>query len=252
MIRTLIVEDEAPAARRLEKMLKALDSGIEIVGVADTVAGAVEWLQTNRHPDLIMLDIQLGDGLSFSIFRRVKVESYVIFTTAFDEYAIQAFELNSIGYLLKPVDIGGLEAALTKFRKMHGTKQSIDIEGIVRAMEERKERHRKRFVVNVGNRLRIVEAESVAYFYSLEKSTFLCTFENKHYPIEYSLDAVEAMVDGAQWFRVNRSFVVSMKSILRIDIMSKSRIKITTDPPFQGEVMVSGTRTPQFREWLEG
>lgn len=252
MIRTLIIEDETPAARRLEKMLMALDDEIEIVGVADTVEGAVEWLQANRHPDLIMLDIQLGDGLSFSIFRRIKVESYVIFTTAYDEYAIQAFELNSIGYLLKPVDGGRLKDALTKFRKMQNAQQSIDIEGIVRAMEEQKERHRKRFVVNIGNRLRIVEADSVAYFYSLEKSTFLCTFENKHYPLEYSLDAVQSMVDSTRWFRVNRGFIVSMKAIARIDIMSKSRIKITTDPSFDGEVMVSGPRTPQFRLWLEG
>lgn len=251
MIRTLIIEDETLAARRLEKMLKALDDEIVIVGMADTVAGALEWLQANSHPDLIMLDIQLGDGLSFSIFRRVKVESYVIFTTAYDEYAIQAFELNSVGYLLKPVDSDRLETALMKFRKMREVRQSIDIESIVRAMEERKERHRKRFVVNVGNRLRIVEADSVAYFYSLEKSTFLCTFENKNYPLEYSLDAVEAMVDSTRWFRINRSLIVSMKSIARIDIMSKSRIKVTTEPPFQGEVMVSGPRTPQFRRWLE-
>jgi two-component system LytT family response regulator len=252
MIRTLIIEDETPAAQRLGKMLKSLDDEIEIVGMADTVEGAVKWLQLNRHPDLIMLDIQLGDGLSFSIFSRIKVESYVIFTTAYDEYAIQAFELNSIGYLLKPVDINGLNAALTKFRKMRDTHQSIDIEGIVRAMKESKERKSKRFVVNTGNRLRIVEADSVAYFYSLEKNTFLCTFDNRHYPLDYSLDAIEAMIDGLKWFRVNRSLIVSLKAIARIDIMSKSRIKVTVEPPFGGEVMVSGPRSPQFRRWLEG
>jgi len=251
MIRTLIIEDESPAARRLEKMLQALDNEIEIVGVTDTVAASVEWLSKNRQPDLIMLDIQLGDGLSFSIFRQVKVESYVIFTTAYDEYAIQAFELNSIGYLLKPVSASGLEASLAKFRKMHGVPQTIDIESIIQTMEERRERVRKRFVVNVGSRLRVIEAANVGYFYSLEKNTFLCTTDDKHYPLEYSLDTIEAMLEDSAWFRVNRGFIVSMKAIVRIDIMSKSRIKLTTEPHFKEEIMVSGPRTPKFRTWLE-
>jgi DNA-binding LytR/AlgR family response regulator len=251
MINLLIVEDEQPAARRLQKMLLELDPEINIVGVADTVDTAVNWLSTKPQPDLIMLDIQLGDGLSFSIFNRVKVSSYVIFTTAYDEYAIRAFDLNSIGYLLKPVEKEKLNSALQKFRSMGNARQDLDIRQIIQAIDERKEQHKKRFVVNVASRIRIIDTGSIAYFYSMEKGTYICTSDNKHYPLEYSLDSIEDMVDSASFFRVNRAFLVSLKAISRIDVVSKSRIKLTTDPPFTGEVLVSGPKSSDFRTWID-
>ncbi|MDZ7635058.1 MAG: LytTR family DNA-binding domain-containing protein [Bacteroidales bacterium] len=251
MIRTLIVEDEQHAARRLQNLLRELDSEIEIAGVTDTVESTVDWLGTNPSPDLIMLDIQLGDGLGFSIFSRINVDSYIIFTTAFDEYAIKAFELNSIGYLLKPVDSHKLSEALSKFRKLGEKRQNIDIAQIIKSIEERNEQYKKRFIVNVANRIRIIETGAIAYFYSMEKSSFFCTFDNKHYPVEFSLDSVEGMVNMEHFFRINRAFLINLKAITRIDILSKSRIKLTVDPPFSGEVMVSGTKSPEFRAWLE-
>lgn len=251
MIRTLIIEDEWPAAHRLEKMLKTIDDEIEIVGITDTISGSVEWLTNNQHPDLIMLDIQLGDGYCFSIFKKIKVESYVIFTTAYDEFAIQAFDLNSIGYLLKPIDEKALSNALEKFRKMRGMQKTIDIEALVKAMEEKRERFRKRFAVNIHNRIKIIDIDTVAFFYSLEKSSFMCTYDNKHYPVEYSLDTIETMIDHNLWFRINRGFIVSLKAISGISVISKSRIKITTEPPYNQELVVSGPRTPYFRSWIE-
>lgn len=251
MIRTLIVEDEQPAARRLQNLLRQLDMDIEIVGVTDTVESTVAWLSDNPAPDLIMLDIQLGDGLGFGIFNRINVDSYIIFTTAYDEYAIKAFELNSIGYLLKPVDSHKLRDALIKFRKLGEKSQKIDIAHIITSIEERKEQYKKRFIVNVANRIKIIETGSIAYFYSMEKSSFFCTFDNKHYPIEFSLDSVEGMVNKEHFFRINRAFLINLKAITKIDVMSKSRIKLTVDPPFSGEVMVSGPKTPEFRAWLE-
>jgi DNA-binding LytR/AlgR family response regulator len=251
MIRTLIVEDEQPAARRLQNLLRELDRDIEIAGVTDTVEGTVNWLSNNPPPDLIMLDIQLGDGLSFSIFTRIKVDSYIIFTTAYDEYAIKAFELNSIGYLLKPVDSHKLGEALRKFRKLGEKSKNIDLAHLLKSIEEKKEQYKKRFIVNVASRIRIIDTSSIAYFYSMEKSSFICTFDNRHYPVEFSLDTVERMVDKEHYFRVNRAFLINLKAIAKIDIMSKSRIKLTVDPPFSGEVMVSGPKSPEFRVWLD-
>jgi len=251
MIRTLIVEDEQPAAKRLLDLLRELDRDIEISGVTDTVEGTVDWLSNNPAPDLIMLDIQLGDGLSFGIFSRINVDSYIIFTTAYDEYAIKAFELNSIGYLLKPVDSNKLSDAIRKFRKLGNTSQNIDIANIIRRIEEQKEQYKKRFIVNIANRIRIIETASVAYFHSMEKSSFICTFDNKHYPVDLSLDSVEGMVDKDHFFRINRAFLINLKAITKIDVMSRSRIKLTLDPPFSGEVMVSGPKSPEFRAWLD-
>lgn len=251
MIRTLIVEDEQPAARRLQNLLRELDRDIEIAGVTDTVESTVDWLSSNPSPDLIMLDIQLGDGLGFGIFSRINVDSYIIFTTAYDEYAIKAFELNSIGYLLKPVDSHKLSEALRKFRKLGEKSQNIDIAHIIKSIKDRKEQYKKRFIVNVANRIRIIETGSIAYFYSMEKSSFICTFDNKHYPVEFSLDSVEGMVDKEHFFRINRAFLINLKAITKIDIISKSRIKLTVDPPFSGEVMVSGPKSPEFRAWLD-
>jgi len=251
MIRTLIVEDEQPAAGRLQKLLAELDNDIDVVAVTDTVESTVRWLTTNLQPDLILLDIQLGDGLSFGIFSRVKVDSYIIFTTAYDEYAIKAFELNSIGYILKPVDKQKLGAAIKKFKTLENRNQNIDIEHIIKSITGQEKQYKKRFIVNIANKIRIIETDSIAYFFSMEKSTFICTFDNKHYPIEASLDSVEEMVDKEQFFRCNRAFLVNLRAIRKIDILSKSRIKLSVDPPFASDLMVSSPKSPEFRAWLD-
>jgi len=250
MIYTLIVEDEEPAATRLIRLLKNLDEDIEIAAVTDTVESAVKWLNNHKQPDLLILDIQLGDGLSFDIFRKVKVDSYVIFTTAYDEYAVRAFETNSIDYLLKPVDEGKLARSLEKYRKYSGN-IGPDLDNLIETIEKRKEKYKKRFVVTVASRIRVIETPEIAYFYSKDKNTFLCTRDNHHYPLESSLDNIAEIIDPGLFFRISRQFIVSYRNILKIDILSKSRIRIITDPPSEEEMLVSTTRTSEFRNWLD-
>ena len=251
MIRNIIIEDEQPAALRLKKLLTSIDQDIEIIAILDTVESAEKWFSLNQQPDLIMLDIQLGDGLSFDIFRKVKIDSYVIFTTAYDEYAIKAFEVNSIDYLLKPVDEKRLENSIKKYRKFKSASQSDNINNLLETIENRSSRFKKRFVVSIANKIKVVETKDVSYFYSKEKSTFLCTTDNRHYPLDFSLDHIEEMLNPEVFFRVSRQFIVQFGSITKIDILSKSRIRLETNPSSGEEIMVSSARTAEFRQWLD-
>jgi DNA-binding LytR/AlgR family response regulator len=251
MIRTLIIEDEEPAARRLGKMLTGIEPSIEILETIDSVESSVKWLEENGSPDLIMLDIQLADGLSFEIFRKVSVNSFVIFTTAYDEYAIKAFELNSIDYLLKPVDRSRLEQSILKYKKITGSQRGTDIQALLETLEGRKSTYKKRFAVNIGSRIVSVETSSVAWFYTLEKSTYLCSDENRHYPLDFSLEHLEQLLDPDQFFRVNRQYLVRYSAIRNIRILSKSRIKLELQPPPKEDLLVATARTHEFRLWLD-
>jgi DNA-binding LytR/AlgR family response regulator len=251
MINTLIIEDEQPAALRLIRLLKKIDQSIEITGVVDTVDAALKWFSNNATPDLIMLDIQLGDGISFEIFRKVRIDSYVIFTTAFDEYAIRAFEVNSIDYLLKPVDENKLATSLEKYRRLRIIPGEMNYEKLIETLEKRKGKYKKRFVVSIANKIKVIQTDEIAYFYSKEKNSFACTSDNRHFPLDFSLDHLEEMVDPESFFRINRQFIVRNTNISKIEILSKSRIRIETLPPADEEIMVSSARTSEFRSWLE-
>jgi len=251
MIRTLIVEDEEPAAARLEKLLKEVKPGIQLLDIIDSVEAAVKWFEKNDPPELLMLDIQLADGLSFDIFKQIKVDSFVIFTTAFDEYAIRAFELNSIDYLLKPVDPDKLRNSIRKYRELAGRNHQVNIESLMETLEHRKSSFKKRFAVNVGSKIISVETRSVAYFYSMEKSTFLCTNGNHHYPLDFSLEHLEQLLDPELFFRINRQVIIQYNSIEKIHILSRSRVKVETNPPAHEDLLVSTARTHPFRLWLD-
>lgn len=251
MIYTLIVEDEEPAASRLIKMLKSIDNEIEIAAIADTVESAVRWLENHRQPDLIMLDIQLGDGLSFDIFKKAKVDSHIIFTTAYDEYAIRAFDTNSIDYLLKPVDENRLEKSLQKFKRLRYAGSIPDMGKLIETLENRRERFKKRFVITVASKIKVVDSSQIAYFFSKEKNTFLRTGDNHTYSLDHSLDHIEQIVDPAIFFRISRQYLVAYNSIVKIDILSKSRIRIQTEPQSDEELLVSTSRTSEFRSWLD-
>lgn len=251
MIRTLVIEDEEPAAARLVRLLGAVEPAIEVLDVIDSIETAVDWLQSHAHPDLIMLDIQLADGLSFDIFRKVRVDSHVIFTTAYDQYAIRAFELNSIDYLLKPVDRKKLAASLEKYNRLQPGKAPFDFDALLQAMQSRKSVYKQRFMVAVGARIIPVETASVAWFCSLEKNTFLCTREGRQYPVEYSLDRLEDLLDPEQFFRINRRYIVGFGSIEKISLLSRSRIRIEVTPVPPEDLLVSSARTHRFREWLD-
>lgn len=251
MINVLVIEDEQTAAKRIIRLLEETDPEIQILNNLESIESAVKWFQENPPPDLIILDIQLADGISFEIFKQVKVESFIIFTTAYDEYAIRAFELNSIDYLLKPIDRAKLEQSIKKFKKLKPEKTNIDIENLIQYIDSQKKDYKSRFLVNAGEKLKSIDTKEVAYFYSSEKFTFLCSQDDRHYALEYSLDSLENLLDPQKFFRVNRQYIVSLGALDKIYILSKSRIKIELKPVVKDSVYVSKGRTHEFRQWLD-
>lgn len=249
MIKVLIIEDEALATERLEKVIKEVAPDIEVIGRLGSVKESVQWL-TQHQADLIFLDIQLSDGLSFSIFDNLTISTPIIFTTAYDQYAIKAFKVNSISYLLKPVRKEELSEALIKYRSLQSQKP-IDFENLLAVMKGSKE-YRKRFLIQVGEKFRKIETSEIAYFYACEKSVFLKTFEGNCCPSDYSLDALEEMLDPEEFFRINRRYLISMKCIKSMLAWSRSRIKITVQPAADDEMdtVVSIDRAGQFKDWI--
>ena len=251
MIKTLIVEDEEPAAIRLKKLLNEVADDIEIVNWVDSIEGAVKWLKVNPAPDLLMLDIQLGDGLSFEIFRQVQIESFVIFTTAYDEYAIKAFELNSIDYLLKPIDKEKLDRSIVKFRKLKSPTSQLTINELIQTIESKTGNYKKRFLINMGSKIKSIETKDIASFYVMEKSCFLSTLEGRSYPIDFSLDKLEGLLNPDLFFRINRQAMVNFHAIDKISVFSKSRIKLELNPKNEIEMLVSANKSHEFRMWLD-
>ena len=250
MIRALIIEDELPAYKRLLKLVSETASDIQVINHCDSIDASVKWLQKNPHPELIFLDIQLADGLSFEIFKKVHTDSFIIFTTAYDEYAIKAFELKSIDYLLKPINKEHLVRAIEKFRQMNG-KIPFDINEFVNIIDQKKSAYKSRFVITIGNKIKTVETSEIAYFYSLEKNTFLTSNEGKNYPLDFSLDHLETILDPEKFYRINRQYLINFFAISAIQILSKSRIKLVLTPSTDTEVFVSNARASEFRKWLD-
>ncbi len=251
MLNILIVEDEQLAASRLERMLKKLDPEIEIIDTLDSVQTAVEWLQENEA-DLIFLDIHLADGNSFGIFDQVEVKTPIIFSTAYDQYAIKAFKLNSVDYLLKPIDKEELEAAINKFKEMRmaGQAGNIDVQALVQAMQGPLSDYQKRFIVTSGEKIKSIKIEDVAYFFGQQKYVFLITKDNRRHIIDYTLGKLEEMLDPENFFRINRQFIIGFDSIKNMFSYSKSRIKIELDPPGEIDAIVSIDKSRRFKDWL--
>jgi DNA-binding LytR/AlgR family response regulator len=252
MKRILIIEDERLAAEKLERLILLARPDWQIIGTIETVEHAVKWLATNSAPDLIMMDIQLSDGISFEIFEQVKVAVPVIFTTAYDEYAIRAFKVNSIDYLLKPIDPASLEAALKKFEQLVSTlaQQAIPYETFLKFHESVS---KKRFLVKVGPAYISVATNNVELFYISERSTFIRTFEGKNYGIDFSLDQVQQQVDPAKFFRINRNFLVNIEAVSKLVTYSSSRLKLVLASGFKSnDLIVSREKTGEFKRWMDG
>ena len=253
-MRVLILEDEQPALERMVDLLQAYDKTIEIAAVFDSVKDIVEWLRSNPHPDLIFMDIQVADGICFDVFSQVRVQSPVIFTTAYQEYAIKAFKVNSIDYLLKPVDFSELARAMEKFRKLFHDNKDIPvirqeiIDGVRKMLEKP---HKKRFVIKVGEHLRTVSADNILYFFSQNKTTHLCTTDNRILIIDYSLDQLTEIIDNEKFFRINRQYIINRDAISDIVMYSKSRLKIRLKPAGQEPVIVSRDKVNAFKTWLD-
>jgi DNA-binding LytR/AlgR family response regulator len=251
-MKTIIIEDEQLAARRLENMVKSIDPTIEIIAKLESVNESVEWFQRNEQPDLIFLDIHLEDGLSFSIFDQVKVNSPIIFTTAFDEYAIKAFKLKSIDYLLKPIVHNDLEKAICKFRDWGEKKQLIDVSELFRLMNMTPKQYRERFSVVVGQKLKSIDVKEINYFFSNSGITFVVMQPKGQYSLDLSLDNLMEELDPKQFFRVNRQYIVSLQSIVNIHIFPKSRLKLELNPSVPEGVFVSLDKVVDFKKWVDG
>lgn len=248
----IIIEDEKPSARRLQRMLS--DINIEPKALLHSVSEAVDWFETNEHPDLILLDIQLSDGLSFEIFEQVEVNSAIIFTTAYDEYALKAFKLNSIDYLLKPIDDEELQTAIDKFRVNRPEKNNIlvDINKIKELLINPLDKQfKRRFTFKIGQHLRVVEASNVICFYSDHKATYCHTIDKKNYLMDDSLEHVEALLDPKKFYRVNRKFIIHLDAIADIISYTNSRLQVKLHGFTELEVIVSRERVKDFKNWLE-
>ncbi len=249
----LIIEDEEPAVQRLKKILLEIEPESKILDVLVSVRSAIEWFKTHAAPDIILLDINLADGSSFEIFSVINVESPIIFITAFDEFAIQAFKLNSVEYLLKPVKKEELVAAINKYKKLHSSNSSMpDLKMLIDTIQKKQEPFKKRFLIRYGEHIKAIDTEQVAYFYTEEKINFLKTKDDHTYPVEYNLDKLETMLDPDRFFRINRQFIISIDSIVEMFSFSKSRVKVNLKPAIKMDTVVSTERSPHFKEWLSG
>ncbi len=247
----IIIEDEKPAARLLHRKVEKM--GLKVVTLLHSVEESVQWFQNNVHPDLIFLDIQLSDGLSFEIFESIDIKSAVIFTTAYDEYALRAFKLNSIDYLLKPIDEEDLEAAVNKFKARNSVTPnlSLDFDMIKRMLVNPIDRtFKRRFTIKMGQQLKMIPIEEVECFYSENKGTYLHTFDNRNYLLDTTLEQLETELDPNDFFRVSRKFIIPMKGIKEIQIYSNSRLKVVLPTFNEDEVIVSREKVTDFKNWL--
>lgn len=252
---TIIIEDEKPAARLLQRKLEKLN--IQVRVMLHSVEEALDWFSKNEHPDLIFLDIQLSDGLSFEIFEKVEIKSAIIFTTAYDEYALRAFKLNSIDYLLKPIDEDDLEIAVAKFKSLLPKQETqaqslgIDFEQIKKMLTNPFEKnYKKRFTVKIGQHLKVISIDEIECFFSENKGTYLHTFDNRNYLIEGTLELLEQELDPIDFFRISRKFIISLKAIKEIVLYSNSRLKVILPSFKEEDVIVSREKVTDFKTWI--
>jgi DNA-binding LytR/AlgR family response regulator len=252
MLRILIIEDEEPAAKRLLKMVKEIEPGVELLDSIVSVSSAVKWFRENDAPDLIFSDIQLADGTSFDIFKEVKVLCPVIFVTAFDQYAIEAFKINSIDYLLKPLKKEDLQVAIAKFKNSKPPAAPVfDIDKLLQAYSPQAHSYKTRFIVRYGEHIKTINTEEIAYFYTEDKVNFLTTYEARRFAIDFNLDSLETLLDPKTFFRINRQFIVSIKSIAEMFAYTKGRVLIKLKPAAKQETIVSTERSADFKTWLD-
>ncbi len=253
MLTVVIIEDEEPAAKRLFKLLQEIEPGVQLLQTIESVSGAIEWLKNNKAPDLIFSDIQLSDGISFEIFKVVEPDCPVIFITAFDQYAIEAFKVNSIDYLLKPLKKEALEVALQKFKKRTPTSTPVfDIGKLMEAMGAKSQPYKNRFVVRYGEHIKTINTEEIAYFYTEDKMNFLTTQEGRRFTIDFTLDQLDQLIDPKIFFRINRQYIISIQSIGEMLAYTKGRVLIKLKPVAKHETIVSTERSASFKAWLDG
>lgn len=246
----VIIEDEKPAARLLKRRVEKL--GYPVQELLYSVNESIAWLQNNEHPDLIFMDIQLSDGLSFEILDSLELKSSIIFTTAYDEYVLKAFKHNSIDYLLKPVDEEELKFAINKFLSLQQPKQSLDLTAIKELLSPKAAiKYRERFSVKVGTNIKLVETSQIECFFSENKVSFIHTKEGKNFIVDFTLDALEMRLDPKKFFRINRSQIIQLDAIKEITVYSNSRLRVILHSYNREEMIVSREKVNDFKDWLE-
>lgn len=251
-MKVLIIEDEELAVKKLEKTLADVDGTIVIAGVTDSIQSSVEWLQQHPQPDLILMDIELADGQSFEIFNQTKVISPVIFTTSYDEYALKAFKVNSLDYLLKPIQKNELKAAIDRFKERFGQQKEFSFDNLLKELQQKLQprEYRKRFLVKHGQKLVSIEVPEIAYFYSDGRVNFFKTRDNRKFVVDYTMEELEEMLDPAQYFRISRAFYVSPESIDKIDDYFGNRLILQLRPAVDKEALVSREKVSEFKNWM--
>ncbi|MEM1134911.1 MAG: LytTR family DNA-binding domain-containing protein [Bacteroidota bacterium] len=257
-MKILIIEDEAPAFRRLQQLINEVIADAEIIDVIDTIEDSVKWLKNQPSPDLIFMDIQLADGLSFEIFEETEVNCPVIFTTAFDEYTLQAFKVNSIDYLLKPIKKEELTKSLQKLQKLKETLVGSnndsgaqqDLSELVKAFKQNSNPYKSRFLVKLGERLISLSEEEIAYFYAEDGYVLIKTKANQKYTIDYTLDELEKVLNPHLFFRLNRQFIARFQAIDEIHAYFKGKIAVSLSPSWKENIIVSREKAPLFKTWL--
>lgn len=246
MITAVIIEDEFLARKRLKQLIVSLQKEITIIAELESISQSTNWFAENKHPDIVFLDIHLADGNSFNIFNTIKINSFIIFTTAFDEYALKAFELNSLDYLLKPINIEKLEKSIEKYTSFKTqTVLPLNYKDLLHTKN-----YKERFLASVGSKIHTIEVSNISYFYISEKSTFCKTFDNKLFALDNSLDTIETLLNPKTFFRINRQYIVSLQGIERIERLTKSRILLYLKPD-NTEQTVSSHKTSEFKDWLD-
>ncbi|MBS7332526.1 MAG: response regulator transcription factor [Weeksellaceae bacterium] len=245
-MKIIIIEDEKPAARLLQRRIEKLGYNVEVM--LHSVQDSIHWLINHPHPDLIFLDIQLSDGLSFQIFDEIDVNSAIIFTTAYDEYALKAFKLNSVDYLLKPVDTDDLAFAIEKYEKQSQVKMNFSQ---IRNLFDQNKTYKQRFTTKIGTSIKMITTDEVECFYSDNKATYAFTKEGKNYLLDYTLDKIEESINPKQFFRINRGQIIHIDAIKEISVYTNSRLKINLNKYNEQECIVSREKVNDFRNWLE-
>jgi len=253
-MKVIIIEDEHLTAERIQTLLHGIDPVIEVMAIIDSVKKAVQWFTEHGPPDLVFMDIQLADGISFDIFDRVRIEAPVIFITAYQEYAIRAFKVNSVDYLLKPIAESDLKSALEKYKSLFQREISLpeigsDLLDSIRQMISKP--YKTRFMVKVGDRIKSVDVEHILFFYSQQKGTFVHTDDKRNYAVDYTLDKLVELLDPTLFHRINRQYLVSHGAIAELISLSGSKLKVRLLDSEDEQIYVSRDRLSDFKAWLD-
>lgn len=249
----LVVEDEQLAAERLERLVQRLEPDSTILAKVDSVASAIEWIG-HEQPDLILLDIHLSDGSGFELFEHVTVKAPVIFTTAYDQYALEAFKVNSLDYLLKPIKKAELQRSLQRYHELYQQTDQVqaNLEALLSTFQPDKPAYKKRLLIQLGEKLKAIPTADIAYAYARQKAVWLRLFDGSEYPVSYSLTELAELLVPQQFFRINRQFMLNFEAITQMHQYPKGRVKIDLDPQPDDLVIVSVERAKAFKAWLEG